>query len=109
MKRFMLLSTLVILVWAILPAQENHWQEAAPGVWLLKVGQEQSISLLGSAGIAPNLPALKKLPDPAFPLDKDKIRAEVIDGKSYLRFPLERGEELRPYRLLTPKKQHHSR
>jgi alpha-glucosidase (family GH31 glycosyl hydrolase) len=94
MKKLTVLFPIVFFLFNTLIAQEIGWQETAPGVWLLKVGQEQSITLLGSAGIAPNLPALKKLPDPAFPLDKDKIRAEVIDGKSYLRFPLERNEEI---------------
>ena len=29
-----------------------------------------------------------------FPLDSTKIHFEVIDGKTYLRFPLQRAEEI---------------
>jgi alpha-glucosidase (family GH31 glycosyl hydrolase) len=75
-------------------AQETSWQSAAPGVWLMKVGQEQSITLLDAAGAEPAVEALKMLPEVDFPLDKNLIRAELIDGKTYLRFPLQRKEEI---------------
>jgi alpha-D-xyloside xylohydrolase len=94
MKKSILYFPFLFFLLIGLSAQELEWQTAAPGVWLLKVGQEQSITLLGSAGIEPAVHALGKLPEVEFPLDKARIRAEVIDGKTYLRFPLERMEEI---------------
>ncbi len=94
MKKSVILSFVLSLLLVSVKAQETDWFETAPGVWFLKVGAEQSITLLGAAGIEPDLSALAKLPDPKFPLDTNKIRAEVIDGKIYLRFPLERNEEI---------------
>ena len=94
MKKLFLIFSVIFFILASVKAQETGWFETAPGVWFLKVGEEQSITLLGAAGIEPDLSTLAKLPDPGFPLDTNKIRAEVIDGKTYLRFPLERDEEI---------------
>ncbi len=92
-KTWITIPILMSMVLSVV-AQESSWQSAAPGVWLLKVGHEQSITLLGTAEIEPRLEALKLLPETKFPLDKNLIRAEVIDGKTYLRFPLQRREEI---------------
>jgi len=99
MNIYLRLSALFVLFTVSVTAQQTKWQDAnwhevATGVWHLKIGKEQSVTLLGAAGIEPRLDALERLSDTEFPLDPDRIRAEVIDGKTYLRFPLERGEEL---------------
>ena len=94
MKNPIIIVLVVFGFIASIHAQKTSWLKTAPGVWTLKVGKEQSITLLGAAEIEPDITALKKLPDPEFPLDPDKIRAEVIDGKTDLRFPLERDEEI---------------
>lgn len=75
-------------------SQDHEWQELAPGVWHLRVGQVQPLTLLEASGSEPDQEALGKLPFPEFPLDPERIHAEVIEGKTYLRFPLERGEEI---------------
>ncbi len=94
MKKFSISIPILICLFLSVNAQETDWQSIASGVWQLKVGQEQSITLLGAAGAKPDMEALKKLPEADFPLDKAMIRAEVIDGKTYLRFPLQRKEEI---------------
>ncbi len=94
MTKFILLTITLFLFSLTILSQEQVWQETAPGVWLLKIGQEQSITLLGAAEVTPKIEALENLPDSEFPLAPEKISAEVIDGKTYLRFPLERGEEI---------------
>jgi len=94
MKKIRITIPILLCMVLSVVAQESAWQSAAPGVWLLKVGQEQSITLLGIAEVEPKEEALKLLPETEFPLDKDLIRAEVIDGKTYLRFPLQRKEEI---------------
>jgi alpha-glucosidase (family GH31 glycosyl hydrolase) len=94
MKKLLTTIPILLSLFLTVSAQETSWQSAGPGVWLMKVGQEQSITLLGAAGVEPDLEALAKLPETDFPLDKALIRAEVIDGKTYLRFPLQRKEEI---------------
>ncbi|WP_242203076.1 glycoside hydrolase family 31 protein [Aestuariivivens insulae] len=75
-------------------AQNLEWNEIHNGVWRAKIGAEQHISLLKAAEVKPDVKALDNLSDVTFPLDKAKISAEVISGKTYLRFPLEKEEEL---------------
>ena len=94
MTKFILLSTLILSYGLSSLSQEYGWNETAPGVWHLRVGQLQPITLLDAAGIEPNQEALGKLPFPEFPLDPERISTEVLEGKTYLRFPLERGEEI---------------
>lgn len=79
-----------ISVWAQTPT----WQEVHNGIWKASIGQPEAISLLKAADIKPKTAALKNLPDATFPFSKDKISTEIIDGKTYLRFPLTREEQL---------------
>lgn len=72
----------------------QSWETVAPGIWKATVGTPQTITLLGAAGAKPDLDALQRLGGASFPLDKEHISMEVIDGKVHLRFPLEREEEL---------------
>ena len=48
MKKLLTTIPILISLFLTVNAQETSWQSAAPGVWLLKVGQEQSITLLDS-------------------------------------------------------------
>ncbi|MDN5202263.1 glycoside hydrolase family 31 protein [Fulvivirgaceae bacterium BMA10] len=75
-------------------AQQSSWKEIYPGVWKLTVGNPEAISLLKAAGTEPNVEAIKKLPRTIFPLNQEDISTEVVDGKTYLRFPLDRGEAI---------------
>lgn len=70
------------------------WEAVAPGIWKATVGAPQAISLLSAAGAEPEMEALAELPAAEFPLNKERISMEVIDGKVHLRFPLEREEAL---------------
>ncbi len=94
MKKFILLTTALLAYSLSILSQQHGWQEAAPGVWHLRVGQVQPITLLDAAAVEPDQEALGRLPFPEFPLDPEKISAEIIEGKTYLRFPLERNEEI---------------
>lgn len=76
------------------PAQSINWEEIQNGIWKASVGEPEDISLLKMANIQPKKEALEKLPDATFPFSKDKISTKVIDGKTYLRFPLTREEQL---------------
>jgi len=75
-------------------SQSITWTEVAPGVWKGVVGKPESYHLLNAAGSKPNIEALQKIQKSAFPLPQEKIVASLTDGKTYLRFPLTRNEEL---------------
>jgi len=73
---------------------QKQWQEVYPGVWKIVVGKAEKISLLSAADATPNLTAIQKLPKTSFPLPKEAIDFKVIDHKTYLRFPLEKEEQI---------------
>ncbi len=83
----------LVLGWTANLAAQS-WETVAPGIWKATVGTPQAITLLGAAGATADLDALQRLGGASFPLDKEQISMEVIDGKVHLRFPLEREEEL---------------
>ncbi|AXE16679.1 ABC transporter substrate-binding protein [Runella rosea] len=75
-------------------AQLMQWKEIASGVWKVSVGKPEAYNLLTAAGVQPNTNALKNMGTTRFPLDQNEISVQIRDGKTYLRFPLERGEQL---------------
>ncbi len=94
MTKFILLGTALYSLSLSILSQEHGWKESAPGIWHLRVGQVQPVTLLDAAAVKPDQEALGSLPFPEFPLDPERISTEVREGKTYLRFPLERDEEI---------------
>ena len=86
---------LLILLFPILSdAQNPVWQRVAPGVWKTLIGSPDSYDLLKATGVLPYQEGLAKLGEAGFPLTETRIEGEVSDGKTYLRFPLEKEEQL---------------
>ncbi|GEO04366.1 glycosyl hydrolase family 31 [Adhaeribacter aerolatus] len=75
-------------------AQGFTWQEVAPGVWKGVAGKPEAYDLLKAAGATPYQEGLAKIGKAAFPLPLDQLSAIVKDHKTYLRFPLEKNEQL---------------
>lgn len=71
-----------------------NWQQIAPGVWKAMIGQPQKFDLLTTANIRPRTKALKNLGERSFPLAKEDCHSELQNGKIYLRFPLDKEEQL---------------
>jgi alpha-glucosidase (family GH31 glycosyl hydrolase) len=86
-----------LFLWFSVPvvlAQGLTWQEVEPGVWKGTAGKPEAYDLLKAAGAMPNKAALARIGKAAFPLPQGQIIAEVKDGKTYLRFPLVKNEQL---------------
>lgn len=89
--------TCCVLFMALLPCAKGQgiaWSEVQPGIWKAVFGQPEKYDLLSASGAMPNKQALAKLGSASFPLDKAEIEFKVVDGKTYLRFPLQRQEQL---------------
>lgn len=71
-----------------------QWKQVASGVWKVSVGKPEAYNLLTAAGAQPNTSALKNMGTTGFPLNQNEISVQLRDGKTYLRIPLERGEQL---------------
>jgi len=89
-----LLFLLLAFVHVTVSGQAISWTEVAPGIWKGVTGRPEAYDLLAAAGSTPNMQALSKLGASAFPLQQEKIVATLADGKTYLRFPLTRQEQL---------------
>jgi len=84
----------VLLISFTADAQSLNWTEAAPGVWKTIVGQPESYDLLKASGAVTNTAALAKMAAANFPFTQNDIAGTVTDGKTYLRFPLDKDEQL---------------
>jgi len=89
--------TCCVLFMVLLPCAKGQgiaWSEVQPGIWKAVFGQPEKYDLLSVSGAMPNKQALAKLGSASFPLDKAEIEFKVVDGKTYLRFPLQQQEQL---------------
>jgi len=75
-------------------ASHISWTRIAPGVWKAVVGAPEAYNFLTASGATPYEAGLKAMNSPDFPLTQDEIVARLTDGKTYLRFPLEKNEQL---------------
>lgn len=94
MYRRILICIAFLLTGLLVQAQEIKWEQVAPGIWKGSVGKPESYNLLTASGAIPALDGLKRLGDASFPLMKEEIVAKLNDGKTYLRFPLSKKEQL---------------
>lgn len=70
------------------------WQQIESGVWKGVVGTPESYSLLEVAGIKPLKEGFARLPEVELPAFANEIVATIQDGKTCLRFPLQKEEQL---------------
>ena len=88
------LVLLFIVFFFVCNAQNVSWQEIYPGVWKGIVGKPENYDLLKASGAKPNTEGLRQIGKCAFPLSQKDIKAEVREGKTFLRLPLQREEQL---------------
>lgn len=89
-----------LLIWAICFVSLSsinaniNWTEVEPGVWKGIVGAPEDYSLLTAAGCTPAHDGFKRLTEVALPELADKIVGKIADGKTNIRIPLVKGEQL---------------
>lgn len=74
--------------------QDVVWENEQSGVWKSVIGHPQDINLMRAAQITPKTQALDRLGQQEFPIDQAGIKAEIRNGKTYLQFPLKKGEQI---------------
>jgi alpha-D-xyloside xylohydrolase len=95
MNSKILLTLLLLLATAsMLKAQSIVWTEVEPGVWKGVAGKPEDYDLLTASGAKPYEAGLRQMGSAAFPLPQDEIVAALRDGRTSLRLPLEKGEQL---------------
>ena len=71
-----------------------RWEKMANGVWKAKIGKPETNNLLSISESKPKTSAINEMSPVAFPLSPNEIKFEIFDGKTYLRFPLEKAEKI---------------
>ena len=93
MKKKLILGAMALLM--LLPAKAQiAWQQVEPGVWKGVVGSPEEYSLLGVAGVAPQKEGFSRLPEVELPGLANEIVGTIQDGKTSLRIPLQKKEQL---------------
>lgn len=72
----------------------SGWVREGQGVWKISVGKPEKVNLLSELDITPNWKAIEEIGEAALPVHPEEIRMEVIDGKTYIRFPLDKDEKI---------------
>jgi len=70
------------------------WKVVAPGIWSAKVGKPDPLNFYTAIQTKPRIAALQLMESVKFPLPKNEIKASIIDGKTYLHFPLDSTEKI---------------
>lgn len=97
--KFTKLKTIATALALLGCAQQNlhaaiEWQQVEPGVWKGIVGTPEDYSLLGVANATPLKEGFTRLPQTDIPSIAPEVVGEVVNGKTHLRFPLEKNEQL---------------
>jgi len=74
--------------------QQPNWKEVAPGVWKGRIGNPEMLDFLSVAEPQPKIDAMNELPDEKIPSQPRQLVSTFHDNSLYLRFPLEKEEQL---------------
>ncbi|MFA8449382.1 MAG: TIM-barrel domain-containing protein [Bacteroidales bacterium] len=76
--------------------KENHvvWNEILNGVWKTKINNVPSFNLLSISNGKIRTNAINDMGEAKFPIDKSEIHSFTRNGKTFIRFPLAKGEEI---------------
>ncbi len=98
----LLLTLLIAAIQGCKP--ENHqpkpdnsplkWEQPYPGTYRTTAGTPPAFNLLTAAHAKPRAESIKILGDAPVPIDLKEITATVINGRTCLRFPLDKQEQI---------------
>ncbi|MCY1721081.1 DUF5110 domain-containing protein [Prolixibacteraceae bacterium Z1-6] len=101
MKQVIFFFTTVILLISCTPnptikteSFNPEWHETFPGVWNSIVNQLEDFNLLSVANKPPRKETLNQKSEQEFPISANEIQAFTKNGKTFLRFPLEKEEQI---------------
>lgn len=93
-KLLLSLFSLSMLTGVAAAAPAVKWEKEGPGVWNLTVGRPDTFNLTSALELTPRTDAMQSLGDSPLPIDTSLITTQLIDGKTYLRLPLDKGEKI---------------
>ena len=93
--RFVICTVLLLLLNFGVHCDGQHlqWDKVASGIWVTKIGDPDSVNFLTTAGVKPKMTAINAIDEVPFPLSEE-ISYAIVDGKTYLHFPLQKNEKI---------------
>lgn len=73
---------------------ENGVKKVAAGVWKLSSGTPEKLNLLSELSISPKFDVINAMGKVKLPISLSDITVKQVDGKTYIRFPLEKEEKI---------------
>ena len=71
-----------------------EWNKEGQGIWKISVGKQEKVTLLSELDITPQWKAIEEIGDAPLAIDPKDVKTEVVDGKTYIRFPLDKDEKI---------------
>ena len=71
-----------------------EWKKEGHGIWKISVGKQEKVTLLSELDITPQWKAIEEIGDAPLAIDPKDVKTEVVDGKTYIRFPLDKDEKI---------------
>lgn len=97
-KILMYVSGILLTMLQIACVQENkiapEWIQEGQGVWKVSVGKPDKVNLLSELDITPNWKAIEEIGDTSLVINPQEVEMNVIDGKTYIHFPLDKNEKI---------------
>ena len=90
----LVLALMMLCSVSVFGENRGNWEKVANGVWKVSVGKPEKINLLSELSIVPKIETINKIGEVSLPFSKDEISFAEIDGKVYIRFPLEKEEQI---------------
>lgn len=96
MKRKQIYLLLALSLGVAVQAQTAYcdWKSEASGIWSVRVGNPEKVDLLSELSLTPKIEAINAMPEATLPISKEDIVFKQVDGKTYIQFPLEKGEKI---------------
>lgn len=69
-------------------------EKQAEGIWHVSSGKPEKVNLLSELKITPKFETINRMGTADLPITMDDISFEQVDGKTYIRFPLEKDEKI---------------
>ncbi len=93
-KYLFVIIIFLLIITASNKTENDPWQQMANGVWKYSIGIKETVNLLDAAKAVPNISKLNESKPVNFPLDKEFIKVTKQNNELYLRFPLEKDEQI---------------
>lgn len=71
-----------------------EWKKEGQGIWKISVGKQEKVTLLSELDITPQWKAIEEIGDAPLAIGPKDVKTEVVDGKTYIRFPLDKDEKI---------------